>query len=538
MNVMRMIKKPLLALCLGLAFALTSGHAEVSGDTTSLQGAIYLATNNVYPKKTILLVVSNTNGCSACLALASTGLPSTNPPVLQFLRESFVYWPCGPNENCTAYTQWLGTGTFPVPQLLMLDPTNTSTYFSVTVGFGGASGLYNLMRLGLLQGTAPYVARLEEKNNSSNGLDITAGNYKNINTIPFSNIVVKCRSISTNVQLYYVKYKLDTTNGWSSLTISNQTAWDLSLNPAQIVSGTNVLRFYAKDINTKQTKTNVFTFVYNPGGVVQNPTTTALASSANSSTYGQTVTFTGTVTSAGSPVTAGTVTFKDGTATLGTGTPNSSGVATFATSSLSVAGSPHSITAVYAGSGSFAGSTSSAISQTVSKANPVVTAWPTASAIAYGQTLASSTLSGGSATPAGSFAFTTPAAVPTATGLQSVTYTPTDTANYNTANGSVNVTVIVALLGDANNNGTVELSELNTVFANYWSANTSVRLTNPAALCNGYFQFWLTNISGLNLKVQVSTNLSSWAPLTNVAPVYQFKDPGATGSPRFYRLAP
>lgn len=533
-----MIKNPLVALCLGLAFVVTTGRAEVSGDTTTLQGAIYLATNNVYPKKTILLVVSNTNGCSACLALASTGLPSMDPPVYPFLRESFVYWPCGPNENCTAYTQWLGTGTFPVPQLLMIDPTNTSTYFSVTVGFGGASGLYNLMRLGLLQGTAPYVARLEEKNNSGNGLDITAANYKNLNTISFSNIVVKCRSISTNVALYYIKYKLDTTNGWSSLTITNQTAWDLSLNPAQIVAGTNVLRFYAKDINLKQTKTNVFTFVYNPSGVVQNPTTTTLSSSANPSTYGQTITFTATVTSSGSPVTTGTVTFKDGTTTLGTGTPNGSGVATFATSSLSVAGSPHSITAVYAGSSSFAGSTSSAISQTVNKALPVVTAWPTASAINYGQSLASSILSGGSATPAGNFAFTTPSVVPTVTGLQSVTYTPTDTANYNTTNGSVSVTVIVALLGDKNNNGIVDLGELNEVFANYWSANTNVRLTNPVALCNGYFQFWLTNINGLNLKVQVSTNLSSWAPLSNVAPVYQFKDPGATGSPRFYRLAP
>ena len=78
----------------------------------------------------------------------------------------------------------------------------------------------------------------------------------------------------------------------------------------------------------------------------------------------------------------------------------------------------------------------------ITKATPNVTTWPTASAITYGQTLASSTLSGGVATPVGSFAFTTPATAPNAgTAAQSVTYTPTDTTNYNTAISTVNVTV-------------------------------------------------------------------------------------------------
>jgi len=84
----------------------------------------------------------------------------------------------------------------------------------------------------------------------------------------------------------------------------------------------------------------------------------------------------------------------------------------------------------------------STVAITVNKADPSVTTWPTASAITYGQTLASSTLSGGSATPAGSFAFTTPSTAPDiGTAAQSVTYTPTDTANYNTAQSTVSVTV-------------------------------------------------------------------------------------------------
>jgi hypothetical protein len=85
---------------------------------------------------------------------------------------------------------------------------------------------------------------------------------------------------------------------------------------------------------------------------------------------------------------------------------------------------------------------SSTVSVMVSKANPSVTAWPVATAITYGQTLAASTLGGGSASPAGTFAFTTPSTAPNAgTALQSVTYTPTDTADYNTASSTVSVTV-------------------------------------------------------------------------------------------------
>src|SRR5262249_44200554 len=89
--------------------------------------------------------------------------------------------------------------------------------------------------------------------------------------------------------------------------------------------------------------------------------------SAKPSVLSQPVTFTATVTvnPPGSGVPTGTVTFKDGAATLGTGTLDGTGHATFTTSALTVAS--HSITAVYGGDPSFSGSTSSAITQTVNK---------------------------------------------------------------------------------------------------------------------------------------------------------------------------
>jgi len=99
-------------------------------------------------------------------------------------------------------------------------------------------------------------------------------------------------------------------------------------------------------------------------------TTTSLASSANPSTVGESVTFTATVADGSKNVPTGTVTFKNGTTTLGTGTLNSSGVATFTTSALP-AGTDE-ITASYGGDANNQASVSSALAQVVNPASSSV----------------------------------------------------------------------------------------------------------------------------------------------------------------------
>jgi hypothetical protein len=80
----------------------------------------------------------------------------------------------------------------------------------------------------------------------------------------------------------------------------------------------------------------------------------------------------------------------------------------------------------------------------VNQATPVVSVWPTATAITYGQTLASSTLSGGVASVNGSFAFTAPSTAPSVgTASQAVIFSPVDAANYANVSGTVSVTVNV-----------------------------------------------------------------------------------------------
>jgi hypothetical protein len=78
----------------------------------------------------------------------------------------------------------------------------------------------------------------------------------------------------------------------------------------------------------------------------------------------------------------------------------------------------------------------------ISKATPTVSTWPTASGITYGQALSDSTLTGGAASVAGTFAFTTPATEPNAGTYEAdVTFTPTETTNYNSVTGKVNIVV-------------------------------------------------------------------------------------------------
>lgn len=96
-------------------------------------------------------------------------------------------------------------------------------------------------------------------------------------------------------------------------------------------------------------------------------TVTLVSSSANPLSAGATVTFTATVSmTAGATADgaiSGTVTFTDGTATLGTSTVDANGKATLQVASLAVGS--HSIVAAYNGNTNYATSTSSALAQTV-----------------------------------------------------------------------------------------------------------------------------------------------------------------------------
>ncbi len=93
------------------------------------------------------------------------------------------------------------------------------------------------------------------------------------------------------------------------------------------------------------------------------PTTTTLTASGTNVTAGTDVTLTATVSASSTP--SGNVTFYDGMTALATTALNSSGVATYSTSTLSVG--THNITASYATGSMFAGSTSAVVTITVTQ---------------------------------------------------------------------------------------------------------------------------------------------------------------------------
>lgn len=112
---------------------------------------------------------------------------------------------------------------------------------------------------------------------------------------------------------------------------------------------------YAGDANNASSTSAALTQTIN-----KLATTTALASTPNPSSYGQTLALTATV-SGSSP--SGPVSFMEGATTLGTANVGGSGAAVLNLSTLSLGA--HSITAVYGGDANNATSTSAALTQTV-----------------------------------------------------------------------------------------------------------------------------------------------------------------------------
>jgi hypothetical protein len=131
------------------------------------------------------------------------------------------------------------------------------------------------------------------------------------------------------------------------------------------------------------------------------PTVATLTSSGNPAAQGSSLTFTSNVTASGAAPT-GTVTFKDGSATLGTGTLNSAGTATFTISSLSLG--QHSITAVYSGDANSNPATSAVLTEIIKQTTTTAVTTSAANVVNGTSVTFTATVSGG-VMPTGSVIF-------------------------------------------------------------------------------------------------------------------------------------
>ncbi|MDR3734599.1 MAG: Ig-like domain repeat protein [Acidobacteriaceae bacterium] len=172
-----------------------------------------------------------------------------------------------------------------------------------------------------------------------------------------------------------------------------------------------------------------------------NPSVLLSANPANMN-YGSLATFTAAINGGANPT--GTVTFEINGATFGTATVNN-GVAIYNGTNESWPIGTYTISAVYSGDGSNNGAAGT-VSETVSKAAPTIT-WSTPAAIFYGTALSASQLNATSSVP-GTFVYSpaTGTVLTAGTQILSVTFIPTDTTDYNTATGTVTLTMNKAAL--------------------------------------------------------------------------------------------
>jgi hypothetical protein len=247
----------------------------------------------------------------------------------------------------------------------------------------------------------------------------------------------------------------------------------------------------------------------NATGQGQAPTSTTLTSSLNPSVYGQSVTFTATVASnSGTPT--GTVIFYNGSTAVGSGTL-ASGKTSISVSSLP-AGSA-SITAAYQGSGSFAPSTSSPLTQTVSMATTATALTSSSNPAGTGQSITyTATVTsqyGGAAT--GTVTFTSGSQTLGTASLSA------NIAKLTSSFSSPGTYVITAKYnGDANNKGSTS-SNLSQVII----ASTTTSLTsslNPAVVGQAItFTATVSSASGTPPNGEIVTFYNGSATLGTVA---------------------
>lgn len=194
-------------------------------------------------------------------------------------------------------------------------------------------------------GSSAGLAQAVTKANS--GTTLTSS----LNPAPFGQSVTFIASVSPASATGMVTFK----NGTATLGTASLSGGRAAYSSATLPVGSHsITAVYGGDANDNGSTSPALGQTVNKGS-----STATLACTPNPASSGQSVTCTATV----SPGTAtGTITFKDGTGTLGTATL-SGGNAVYSTATLATGS--HSITAVYGGDTSYNGSTSPAVIVTV-----------------------------------------------------------------------------------------------------------------------------------------------------------------------------
>ncbi|MBU6296055.1 MAG: hypothetical protein KJS91_15345, partial [Planctomycetes bacterium] len=434
----------------------------------------------------------------------------------------------------------------------------TTTLFTSTSASSGYTNPFNVVASG---GTnAGAAARVGAFNAASNAFFEVQVVVPSNTTTSITNISFGSRSTGTGPAAYSIRSSAD---GFAADVATNalttNSAWTMNVAPVAIAlsNGTNTVRIYG------------FGGAGNPTAGTANwridDLTLALAAGVGPTPIPPTMTSTNAFSG-----TVGVAFSNDVTATgdapigfSGTALPGGLSVA----SSGAITGTPTAagtfnatLTATNA-----AGTTNQAVTFTIAKGAVSIISAPTASGLVQGQALLDSFLSGGSASVAGTFAWTDSSIIPPlGTTSYGVTFTPTDAANYNTAATNASVTVLSAYQAGYSNWLTeFQLDPQATTGPNAGAPNadpdgdgfsnaseyafgTNPKVPNGALLTttssNSVFRSsWIGPASGVTYGVQFSTNLSTMAfsndpaiTIESVGGVMSFTNQ-ATGN-KFFRV--
>ncbi len=455
---------------LGTGTLNSSGKATYSTSAlpvgTTYVEAIYGASGN-YLGSTSNVVSQVVNALSTSSVLTSSPNPSSYGSSVTFTDTvsassgtpsgTVTFYSCTTN-TCSTKTL-LGTGTL---------SGGKATYSTSALPVGmtyveavyGASGNY-------LGSTSNVVSQVVNALSTTSSLTSTPNPSTFGTSVSFTDTVSASTTPTGTVTFYRCTTSACTTKtslGTGTLNSPGKATYSTSALP---VGTTYVEAVYGASGNYTGSTSNVVSQVVNALG-----TTSVLTSSPNPSTYGSSVTFTDTV-SASSGTPAGTVTFYSCTTntcstktSLGTGTLNSSGKATYSTSALPV-GTTY-VEAIYGASGNYLGSTSNVVSQVVNalSTSSVLTSSPNPSS--YGSSVTfTDTVSASSGTPGGSVTFysCTSNTCSTKTSLGTGTLSG-GKATYSTSTLPVGTTYVEAIYGASGNYGTSTSNVVSQVVLN------------------------------------------------------------------------
>jgi poly(3-hydroxybutyrate) depolymerase len=351
---------------------------------------------------TVLLLLATASSLSVALTKTTTTIASSQNPSIYEQPVTFtaVVSPVPPNGETVTFKQGanvLGTGplssgsaTFTISTL------TTGGTDNITAVYGGDSTYATSTSTAVKQVVDPIPT------STSVASSLNPSTYGQAVTFTASVSSGGSGTITGNVGFY---------NGSTSLGTGAVSGGQASYKTTklQLPAGTDSITAVYKGSTTFATSTSgvLSQKVTSTGGAI--PTTTTLTSSQNPSSYGQTVSFTAAVAAGGEPLPASangdTVTFKQGSNTIGTG-KLSGGSATFMISTLTTGGTD-SISAVYGGDSTYAGSTSNTVKQVVDVA-PTTTALvtsPNPANVGQSVTFTATVTSEFGGTPTGNVAF-------------------------------------------------------------------------------------------------------------------------------------